>query len=147
MLGFYTNVDSSLFLDNGFGLIYDKSYNWATTSDEINSFRSQCSASSVLCIAGKYLNIILAACGNCYAITSQTVFNTPVYDSGVWWYNTPGNSFGFSPSSTINQNKADTYNFNPKFRLSWHLTNVGGWRLGSLTGLYSDVYHKCVYLK
>ena len=146
--GFYTNIYTSFFATSGYSLIYNQTYNWATTSSEINSFRSQCTASSILCVGGgDSSTITLAACGNCFVVTNQTVRNVPVLDSGVWWYYTSPYSFGFSQVSSINQNNADTYTDSSAYRLSWHLdNNSGGWRLGDSISLYSETIFKMVFV-
>ena len=52
---------------------------------------------------------------------------------------TDNRSFGFSPNSTINQNIADYFDLNDRFRLSWHLNgNNGGYRLGDKYNLDWD---------
>ena len=135
---FYTYIEIDQFNSSKeLQQIYNKPYNWFTTKNEIDSFRSKCNVSSVLCFAGGSSDyILLAACGNYFAITTIISINSPVYDSGVWWYYTPGQSFGFSPTNIISQTSADSHSEGAEYRLSWHLDqNVGGWRLGSLIGL------------
>ena len=145
--GFYTNVYTSFFTTSGYSLSYNYGYNWATTSSEINTIRSYCSASSIICVGGgDSTTVTLAACGNCLVVTSQTVQNVPVLDSGVWWYYTPGKSFGYSLSSSISQNSADTNTDSGAYRLSWHLESSGGWRLGESTSLYSTNVFKMVFI-
>jgi len=69
--------------------------------------------------------------------------------NGTYWYNN-GSSMGFTPTSAISQNSADTQNA-PGFgyngfddgsqRLSWHggSSNInGGWRTGNTTFLNSE---------
>ncbi len=148
LTGFYLNVDANFFATSGYRLIYNHDYSWATASTEINSFRSQCTASSILCVGGgDSTTVTLAACGNCFVVTNQTVNNIPVLDSGVWWYYTPGKSIGYSPTSSIYQNSADTSSDGAEYRLSWHLDgNGGGWRLGTSTSLYSTTMFKIVFV-
>jgi hypothetical protein len=66
------------------------------------------------------------------------VLNTPHLFNDVYWYLTPGYSFGFADNGLINQNQADFLTVGPS-RLSWHLDlGVGGYRAGDVTGLNGD---------
>jgi hypothetical protein len=103
--------------------------------------------------------ITLGAVGSRDEVIKETNRNKPHLHNGVWWYFTPdavedeegfvgGSSFGFSPSSTIYQDLADTIGTihhsnatsdeceGSKLRLSWHLDNedgrvADGWRAGT----------------
>ncbi len=65
-------------------------------------------------------------------------------NNGVYWYNFPGRSFGFSPSADVYLNSADTTSSDPGRRLSWHIDNgSGGYRAGSYypsSNYYKEVY-------
>ena len=167
------NVNISLLISQGYNLVYNKTYSWPTSSAEILSISDKCISSSVICIGGadSLGNLLLAACGNCQAITATTNLNSPVFISGMWWYFTPGkkssikiywltsneinklqyfkgSSFGFSASYTIVQNVQDTSSYLAQYRLSWVLNGGGGWRLGSLINLGTDNTHfKCILIK
>jgi hypothetical protein len=86
-------------------------------------------------LAGKAVgssNILLAAAAPTAQVFTQTVGNTPQLLNGTYWYNTPNASIGFAPTATINQTTADAYDVSNPLRLSWHLENYGGWRLGEI---------------
>lgn len=94
-------------------------------------------------------NLELLACANCYDITSETVFNKPQFYNAAWWYFSKKRSFGFSPTSRIEQENADRFNKTDRLRLSWHINNqVGGYRLGNITDLNdSEKYKKYIFIK
>ena len=136
----------------GFTKIYDHTYDYITTDSEILDLRNRCNAGSVLCVGGGIRgddNMRLVACGKCLSVLAVTVLNTPNYVSSAYWYYTPGQSFGFSPSSYITQSSCDSSNQNDNLRLCWHTdNNSGGWRLGNIVNLNSDSsYSKYVFLK
>ncbi|KAI8471087.1 MAG: hypothetical protein J3K34DRAFT_468555 [Monoraphidium minutum] len=87
----------------------------------------------------------VAAAGPLSVVSAKTALNTPVQSGGVWWYWTTGWSFGFSESSSINQNQADVSNLGSNLRVSWH-EDFYGWRCGSLYSLSSSTsYLKIIY--
>lgn len=105
-----------------------------------------------MCVGGnRPLDALLRviACANCLNVTTQTLLNQPKFHGQAYWYFTANSSFGYSPTTTINQNSADNYDNSSNLRVSWHLDkNVGGWRLGSLVWLNEDmIYYKKVFLK
>ena len=144
------NVAQSKPIKHGYSLVYNKTYNWPTVSAELNAVRAQCRGSSSLCVAGGDVNekILLMACANCYDVTAVTASVAPAVSAGVWWYNTPGSSFGFAPAWQITQQPTDTTLVGSENRLSWDLTgNHGGYRLGTLNALSnSTIYQKLIYL-
>ena len=73
---------------------------------------------------------ILGAFGLASEIHKFTVLNTPHESNGVYWYFTPGKSFGFLSDSDLHQATADIGYTNPYTRLSWNLSKYGGYRLG-----------------
>lgn len=83
------------------------------------------------------------ACGDRSQITS---YNPSMYvayfDNGAYWYYT-GNSFGFSPESSIelssSEHYGDTDSSSCEQRLSWITTGeYGGYRAGCDTELYDN---------
>ena len=90
----------------------------------------------------------VVACANCLSVTTQTSLNQPMFYGAAYWYFTDGQSFGFSPTNTINQYNADSTDLNSNLRVSWHLLgNVGGWRLGNITNLNDDLnYYKKIFI-
>jgi len=72
---------------------------------------------------------------------------------GVFWYNLPDQSFGFSPVEQIVLGEADkcdaSCDGNPQYRLSFHtVPNKGGYRLGEITNLNSATeYYKFILVK
>lgn len=91
----------------------------------------------------------LIACGSCLEVTSLTPLNSPVFNTAAYWYYTTSNSFGFSPTSVIDQYSADDIYKNDPDRLSWHIDiGVGGWRVGDVCFLNSDTtYYKYLFYK
>jgi hypothetical protein len=62
----------------------------------------------------------LGAFGQASEIQKVTVKNEPQLANGVWWYNTPNYSFGFSATSVVQQTSCDTASSDPEYRLCWH---------------------------
>lgn len=95
-------------------------------------------------------NIILAAAILRDNLAPHTLGNdTNTFpETSMWWYNREDYSIGFAPNSTVRLTSADTWDTSSPLRLSWHMHtfSVGGWRLGSFTGLNSStLYNKFVY--
>ncbi len=81
----------------------------------------------------------MAAIGPVEVLQNQTVLNKPVKYGDVYWYMTPGNSFGFSSSNKINQKSANIDRTSPELRLSWHLDQSdGGYRAGATVDLNTN---------
>jgi hypothetical protein len=139
------------FTNRSFLVVYDYLYDHVTTNAEINGIRSGCTASSMLCVGGSDTEdrsmLLLVACGDCLQITQTTVRNSSVLHKGVYWYYTPGASFGFAPNSLIKQGTADTEDENANKRLSWDLGGSGGWRIGSSINLNDSVKYRKIILK
>ncbi|CAF0991711.1 unnamed protein product [Brachionus calyciflorus] len=137
-------------INNGFLKVLDQFYSFNTTTLDLMNARSNCNSNSILCAAGGLVNsdiLELVACGNCFQIMTNTTLNTPKLVGSVYWYLTPGKSFGFSPSFTISQTTSDQFNLSDPQRLSWHLDQpIGGWRLGNLS-LNDNSYRKVLLVK
>ena len=133
-------------INNGFQKVYDQFYSHYTKYSDIALARSYCNSNSILCAGGSLANsdiLLLVACGNYFQILTNTTRSIPNLVGSVYWYMTPGYSFGFSPSSKIDQSKADIYNQFDPFRLSWNIDlNGGGWRLGNITYLTTNNFYK-----
>ena len=132
-------------LDQGFKTGYNVTYDIPTTNNDIDSIRNLCGNMSKFCAAGglSYSSqLILIACGNCFNVTSKTLLNEPVFNKAAYWYYTDSKSFGFSPDSEITQQSADNYNMLDPFRLWWHIEGSGGYRLGKITALNSDINYR-----
>ena len=74
--------------------------------------------------------------------------NTPNLSNGVYWYFTPGKSFGFlRDTELIQEPTVDIGTENADSRLSWNLDNgIGGDRAGLYSNLkYESVYRKLIY--
>ncbi|CAF1084123.1 unnamed protein product, partial [Brachionus calyciflorus] len=98
-------------INNGFQKIYDQFYSHFTTSSDLTQAKSYCYTNSTLCAGGSVNGsdiLEIVACGNCFQILTNTALNLPNLVGSVYWYMTSGYSFGFSPSSTIDQNLAET---------------------------------------
>ena len=86
-----------------------------------------------------------------FALASEvhqtTVLNTPHLSNGVYWYFTPGKSFGFLKDDTLEQATADIGTTNPASRLSWNLSKYGGYRSGLqiVSGWPAGTYRKRIY--
>ena len=96
--------------------------------------------------------IYLGAFGLASELQQYTALNHPHESNGVYWYNTPGKSFGFLADMDLQQEPAaDTGTTNPDSRLSWHLdSDYGGYRAGSYTNVLTDwdemrVFRKLIY--
>ena len=145
----------------GYKMIMNEFYSFVVTNNYIQiTIRSQCNKNSRLCIGGSDktgTTLQLLACGNCFVITNPTVRNEPVLENGVYWYFTPGQSFGYSPVYEIYQINADIIDIPDIInkagtggdkRLSWHTGRDGGWRLGRTFYLNnSNDYKKMIFLK
>jgi hypothetical protein len=93
--------------------------------------------------------MLLVACGNCLRVLAVTELNKPNYVGSAYWYYTPKKSFGFAPTSSINQISCDYYDLDNKLKLCWHTNySKGGWRLGNIVDLDSNsVYSKYVFVR
>ena len=85
-----------------------------------------------------------------FALASEvhqtTALNTPHLSNGVYWYFTPGKSFGFLSDTDLHQEPTgDTGTTNIEARLSWNLDNgYGGYRAGADTEFNYNLY-KFIY--
>ncbi|CAF1098867.1 unnamed protein product, partial [Brachionus calyciflorus] len=141
-----TNYPVSNLTNLGFQIVYDQFYSNSTIYSDLTLLRNYCNPNSILCAGGGLANsdiLLLVACGNCYQILTNTTKNSPKLVGSVYWYMTIDYSFGFSPSSTINQNRVDTYSLSDPLRLSWFIDSYsGGWRLGTITNLFTSTMYK-----
>ena len=134
-------------------LVYNYTYDHATTTEEIQHIRTQCNSSTLMCVGGSGPDsddiLRVVACSDCLSITTQTQLNLPVFSGSAYWYFTPEYSFGFAPDSFIIQTLADAHEQSSNQRLSWHLNGSnGGWRLGNIVKLNNATsYSKKVFLK
>ena len=84
-------------------------------------------------------------------IMRTTSRNSPHLSNGVFWYNTPGYSFGFSGVNGINQNLGDVSDENDVSRLSWLFENgQSGFRAGTYNNIFGgkpagDQWSKQIY--
>ena len=136
------NVSEQTLIDNGWTKFYEQTY--ATVTSTAAPLRP---SEQYVILSGKAVGsstILLAAAAPTSQVFTETVINTPQLINGTYWYNTPNQSIGFAPTATISQSSADVEDTSADLRLSWHLhPSVGGWRLGSFTGLNSST----AYLK
>lgn len=78
---------------------------------------------------------LLGAFGNASEITQVTPNDSPNLSNGVYWYFTPGYSFGFLNSVDLQQTPIDTGTTGFSSRMSWSLSPTDrqeGYRVGSL---------------
>ena len=85
--------------------------------------------------SGNYLGAFALA----EEIHKITELNTPHESNGVYWYFTPGKSFGFLKDKDLQQATADIGTTNPRSRLSWNLGKYGGYRVGYHLGLSDTI--------
>ena len=131
-------------------LCFDAPYEKETYSEDILSC-----AGPVLFVGaqGRYmsdfwdLDLLLGAFGLASEVHHFTVLNKPHESNGVYWYFTPGKSFGFLGDDTLEQATADIGTTNPGSRLSWNLSKHGGYRAGNNLRLSEtvDYYRKRIY--
>lgn len=124
-----------------------REYTWSTNSSDIE----ECVGPYLFVGAGVYspqrrFSIILGAFGSVAKVQTVTARNSPNLFNGVYWYFTPGESFGFLNDTNLMQNKGDTGTSYPASRLSWILdSGVGGYRAGKkINPLYEERYFKII---
>ena len=149
-----TNVPLSTYTAMGYTAVYEVTYATITVTSDLATVYNGCTAASMICVGGydslAPATLISVACGNCQSILgSQTTKNSPLLVDGIYWYYLVGSSFGYSPSSLINQDIADRQDTVCDQRLSWHLNSLhGGWRIGGITLLNFDTrYYKLILRK
>jgi len=136
--------------DLGFRLVYNFTYNHLTTYSEIMSVRSQCTASTIICVGNNRYDetfLRLVACANCLNVTTEnSLFNPTFYGEAAYWYFTNGKSFGFVPIDTISQRyyAFDIRELNS--RILWDLNGVSVSGLGNATWLAYETFFKKIYL-
>ena len=141
--------------NQGYSYVYNEPYSHSTTKSEMETIKSSCLPSTVLCLGGRDSTndvLLVVSCGLCSVVLTPTAKNTPNLHNGAYWYYSPdisgSRSIGFAPNSIINQYTADYYDLSNNQRVSWRLTGyLAGWRLGSLTYLDSDSRYYKVILK
>ena len=150
MPGLQNDYSINSLLNMGFTTIYNQTYGYATKDAEIIDLKKNCTPESILCVGGGQIgndNMRLVACGNCFSVLNVTALNTPNYVGSAFWYFTPTKSFGFSPSSSINQYTCDYIESNDNFRLCWHTDgSSAGYRIGNVVS-FDDNYSKYAFLK
>ena len=147
------NVSEQTLRNNGWTLFYEQTYG-TVIGNTTTPIRP---SGQYVILAGKAVgssNILLAAAAPTAQVFTETVINTPQLLNGTYWYYTLSTncptcgSIGFAPTSSINQNSADTSNTEDPLRMSWHLQDgIGGWRLGTFIdgGNNSSAYLKQVW--
>ena len=134
---------------NGYTLVLEQALDDTTSYNQIITLASYCSPSTILCFAGgvSYSDTLLTmACGNCLQITNQTALNSPVFYGGAYWYFRNGYSIGYSPTSSVYMNTADTMYGASDQRISYNMDGNGGYRIGPFT-YYNAEYAKYFYFK
>jgi hypothetical protein len=152
--GLVNYYNQSELLNAGFRLIFNSPYAQPTTIYDIQNIRYLCVKESIICVGGMEPSSVtteilrVLACANCLNATTQTNLDEPNLVGEAYWYFTPNYSFGFAPTSKIDQNEADLFDKNSNLRVSWHLNGRGGYRLGNTGNLNSNTNHfKKVFLK
>jgi len=152
-----TNVPTLNLINQGYKVVYNKTYGTSSYLNDLTAVYNQCNALSIICLAGASVGsntLLLVSCANCYTLlSSNTVLDQPRLINNAYWYFTASKSVGFSPSNIIVQNSCDWYDVKNNLpldplRLCWHLENGGGWRIGSIVWLNSDsTYLKLLFLR
>lgn len=130
---------------NGWNCVYKKPY-----SDKTNEsiFDSKILNSKKILIGARAVNspsLLLAAMGRSNKILQQTNDNETIKENGVFWYFRKNHSFGFSDTENIHLGSADL--LEGKFKLSWHLTGRGGYRIGEIKNLNdSEMFEKLIFI-
>ncbi|KAL5505793.1 hypothetical protein EMCRGX_G007297 [Ephydatia muelleri] len=147
--GVLYNYPENALIQKSFTKCYDQPYSHATTSADL----ANCMGSSLVFVGAKSSSgsntFALGAFGvssNVMKITSSAT-QAFIDDGGAYWYRTPGWSFGFASSSSINLGRCDNNNPDCSHRLCFHLDqNVGGYRAGCTVGLNEDsTWRKVIY--
>ena len=145
--GIYTNqAISSLAFLHSLTLCYDEPYSHATTSAALEACVSQ--GSHVFVAATLNSSVVVGAGGETSCVFQATSSPSTAHAcNGAFWYKTTG-SVGFSPTSNIALNYADSSLPGDISRLSWVLDKtVGGFRAGSVNNLGNDVrYRKRIWV-
>ena len=136
-------------INNGYTLILEVGYDYQTKYSDFNNYKNTCKTNSIICLGGGQAgsdSIRVVACAACSDVITDTAINSPVYHGLAYWYLSDPTSVGFSPTSTISQGQADTYDITNELRLSWHLTGSDGYRAGSIVNP-GTTYYKYVFIK
>jgi len=151
--GIQQNVSEETLRLNGWTLRYEQTYSTANSSTG-SEFRP---SESFMIVTGKSIGsnvLTTVAAAPTAQVFTETIINTPQLINGTYWYYTPGDSIGYSPTDVISQIPADTTGCyagscaSDPTRLSWHLTgNDGGFRLGNAGWINSDAGGGNLYLK
>ena len=125
---------------------YSKGYGSPTNSSDLERCRGPYFFVCAQKLVFRKTNIIVGAFGAAAEVQTVTARNSPNLFNGVYWYYTPGESFGFLNDTNLMQNKGDTGTSYPASRLSWILdSGVGGYRAGKkINPLYEERYFKII---
>ena len=157
--GIQQNVSEETLRLNGWTLRYEQTYSTVNSSTG-SEFRP---SEGFMIMAGKSIGsnvLTTVAAAPTAQVFTETVINTPQLLNGTYWYYTPENSIGYSPTNVISQSPADTTGCNGSIspltsacasapsRLSWHLNgSFGGYRLGNAGWLNDNGGGGNLYLK
>ncbi|CAF3308789.1 unnamed protein product [Rotaria socialis] len=131
---------------NGWTLVFNRPYSHRTRTIDLAQIAGIC-RNEVIVAATVNGSIILAAVGPASVLTTNTTWNQPQQFGDVFWYRTPGKSFGFAPTFTIRQTQGDNEDLSNPLRLSWLLDqDLGGYRVGATRSLTdSSIWYKTIY--
>jgi hypothetical protein len=71
----FENVSIKFLTDNGFKNFYNNSYAYNTSNNDLRNIKSYCKSNTIICVGGgQYQSnyLLLASCGNCNSILSET---------------------------------------------------------------------------
>lgn len=135
--------DTPIDMLKGWKLVYRKPYSEKTLESDID----KCIKWKRILVAARARNapkLSLLAMGRAAKIIQDTVENETIEENGTFWYKWKNNAFGFSDTNKIQLGSADL--LDGKFKLSWHITGKGGYRIGDLKNLNdSNTFEKLIF--
>eukprot|EP01080_Neovahlkampfia_damariscottae_P010472 gene10472-2994_t len=138
--GVFENIPISAL--KGWNNVYYKPYSDPTSEKDLE----KCKGKRIL-VAARAKNskkLALVAMGRTNKVLQLTHDNETTQENSVHWYYRKNHSFGFSDSDQINLGSADL--LDGRYKLSWHLTGNGGYRLGDLKNLNSsEMFEKLIF--
>lgn len=141
----FMGIYEDLSISNDWLLIYNKPYNYSTTTKELYEVANKCNSNRIVVGAintENFNKITVAAVGPTRVLYLNNTVEAPEEIENVLWYLESGRAFGFRPI----ENDPDIPARSELF-LGWHVDlNYGGWRAGKLTNLYqSSLWRKVIY--
>ena len=149
-----TNISEADLLNEGFEKVFQEKYGHPTADkdlfDALDGYTTGDYVFMGGCLAPDCSTIELGAWALYEEVFTETDSRTPStnsnYANGSYWYYIPGKAIGFSDTSDVFLNQADTRSGDLK--LSWHLLGwIGGYRIGEYRDNRSSTMQKVVYAR